>query len=708
MQAYAKISPVKTATHYRPDIDGLRAIAVLSVMLYHLNSAWLPGGFAGVDVFFVISGFVVTASLVNHQASSLGAFILGFYTRRMARILPALVVTLVISALLATFFIPFAWLSQLSEQTVRYAFVGLSNWVLQNNADFYFAPRAEFNPYTHTWSLGVEEQFYVIVPILLFYWARHQGNARTIIKNSALGILSVLCIASLAVCIWASKNNTAMAFYFIGSRFWELGFGAILFLQTQNPSTLTLVPWKKQLAAGIPYVGAIALAASFIATDPNAFPWPWALLTVLASLMLIGGAHTSTNNGVRRLLSNGVLVWVGRRSYSLYLWHWPVYVILRWTIGLQSGSTEVLALGITLVLATLSYHFIEQPFRQNTWIKARSNITQILFFIILTIGGYFAVNTVFKHANKISFSKVTRHTSDWYLNSLQIYPEVAPAACKIQRSIIDFHGGKIIHIIPTDCQIPMSGNAIFVLGDSHAEMLDPSLTQISASQAKSVDIYTLPGCSYINLQAPMQGQFSEQCIAFNEAVREHLASTAKARDLIILSSLRMTRYGDQWTDFGIPDMYQKMYGGEAVVKRQAAVADAVQWLKPFTDHHLFVLFIEPTPIFRAPNFRCSDWFNRSNPVCVGHNEQDQAQLQQLRAPIVRAMKQLAKGNSDIYLWDPFPVLCPGLSCTTFANGRPLYFDGDHLSNYGNLTIYPSLSQTIAQIQTGRLPMKAAK
>lgn len=693
--AFVKMSP-----HYRPDIDGLRAIAVLSVMLYHLNSAWLPGGFAGVDVFFVISGYVVTASLINHQASSFGSFISGFYARRMARILPALTLTLVLSALLATLFIPQAWLSELSEQTARYAFFGLSNWVLQNNTDVYFAPRAEFNPFTHTWSLGVEEQFYLIVPILLFYWARHQDHARAIIKNSALSILGILCVLSLAICYWASAKNPAMAFYFIGARFWELGFGAILFLQTQHASVPQLHSWRSTVVKLLPYLGVAGLAIAFVATNPNAFPWPWAIVTVIATLFLIGGAHAPTDHGVRRILANTTLVWIGRRSYSLYLWHWPIYVLLRWTTGLENVITQIIALALTLIIASLSYQLIEQPFRQNRWLSNRANIVQIVFFALLTVGGFYTVNAIFSHASKISLSKVTNTPSDWYRTSLQIYPEVASTACQTQSSIIDFHGGKIIRVLPTNCSHAIKEQAIYILGDSHTSMLEPVLTQISAAQGKRVEIYHFPGpgCSYISFQAPMREQFSPECIAFNQAARDHIASTAKAGDLVLLSSLRMMRYGDQWTYFDYPDMYDKMYGGKAQQRRQAALLDADQWLAPFTQNHLYVLFAEPVPIFKAPTFRCSDWFNRSNPICVGQNEQSRQELERLRAPIVQAMAQLAQNSPNIYLWDPFPALCPGVTCSTFANSRPLFFDGDHLSNYGNLAIYSSLSNTIEKIQ----------
>jgi peptidoglycan/LPS O-acetylase OafA/YrhL len=596
---------------------------------------------------------------------------------------------------------------------VRYAFFGLSNWVLQNNTDFYFAPRAEFNPYTHTWSLGVEEQFYLIVPILLFYWAAHQHSARTIIKNSAVGILGLLCIVSLAILIWASKHQPAMAFYFIGARFWELGIGAILFLQTQKGSVLSasasafppISSWRKTVhsilsSSLLPYVGIMGLAIAFVFTNPNAFPWPWAILTVASTLILIGGAQASTTHGVRRILGTALLVWIGRRSYSLYLWHWPIYVLLRWTIGLESVLSQAVALLLAFGLAALSYRLIEQPFRQSTWLKARTNIFQIAVFALLTVGGFYTVNWIFSHASKISLSKVTNTPSDWYRTSLQIYPEVAPAACQIQTSVIDFQGGKIVRSIPTKCTIPNNQHAIYVLGDSHAGMLAPALTQIGAAQAKAVDIYTFPGCSYINFQAPMHGQFSKECLAFNEAARDHIANSAKAGDLVVLSSLRLMRYGDQWTYFNYPDMYDKMYGPATQAQHQAALVDAQQWLLPFTQHQLLVLFTAPTPIFKAPTFRCSDWFNRSNPICIGHNEQDRSELERLRAPIVQAMTQLAKGNPFIYLWDPFPILCPENTCTTYRGERPLFFDGDHLSNYGNLAIYPSLSKTIEQIQNG--------
>jgi len=157
---------------YVPHIDGLRAIAVLSVILYHLKASWLPGGFTGVDVFFVISGFVVSASVDRLPPVGGWAGLARVYARRIRRIVPALVVCLLVTAVLSALFIPESWLSETSDKTGRRAFFGLSNWVLASTGNDYFSPRTEFNPYTHTWSLGVEEQFYLLFPLLFLAWLR--------------------------------------------------------------------------------------------------------------------------------------------------------------------------------------------------------------------------------------------------------------------------------------------------------------------------------------------------------------------------------------------------------------------------------------------------------------------------------------------------------------------------------------------------------
>lgn len=201
-------------TAYQPYIDGLRAWAVLSVMLYHLDARWLPGGFSGVDIFFVISGFVVSASVADRGPMPFGQFLLCFYARRARRILPALVVALLATALISALFIPAAYLSDRNRTTGLLAFFGLSNVILGAPGGDYFSPKAEFNPYTHTWSLGVEEQFYLLFPLL--FWAWLAGGKR---RYASSALFAAALGASLAWTVWAGPAKHAQAFYLIFGRF---------------------------------------------------------------------------------------------------------------------------------------------------------------------------------------------------------------------------------------------------------------------------------------------------------------------------------------------------------------------------------------------------------------------------------------------------------------------------------------------------------
>ena len=677
--------------YYRPDIDGLRAVAVLSVMIYHLNAAWLPGGFVGVDVFFVISGFVVTASLAKVDARALPGFVAGFYARRLARIVPALVWVLLVSSVLATMLIPSAWLSHTSQDTGKAAYFGLSNWVLQSNTDVYFSPRSEFNPYTHTWSLGVEEQFYVLAPLLVFLWRRQPWAGRW--------ALAATTLASAGACLWASQHMPAAAFYFVGFRFWELGLGVLCYVFTQEAR---LGGWPAR-AGGMAWLGVGLLAAAFVWADPGHFPLPWAALPVLGTVLLIGGAQVQPVDRVRRGLAWPGMVWLGQRSYSLYLWHWPVYVLMRWTVGLESAWQYAAALAFTMVMGCLSYRYIEQPLRHPLRLARQPAWVWIGCFVWLPVAGYMVSKHVFKHPERYSLSVVSRHTDEWYAQGRMPATPAQERVCEVEVSIVPLAGGEVTRFTPKGCQKNVSTRQVFVLGDSHAGHLAPSLERLSAETGMSVRSYAFAGCSFLDLKNPMDEAHREPaCLAFNRAASAEVAQMGQAGDVVLLSSLRMQRYGDQWASFHIADMYEQMHGPQARLMRQAATEDAKHWLQPLGAKGLRVVFVQPTPIFQAPAFRCSDAFNRMNPICVGNNQQTRAELERLRQPIVAQMREVARATPHVSLWDPFPVLCPGEVCHTSQEGHPLFFDGDHLSMYGNRVIYPALRQLLEGRREGNI------
>ncbi|CAK0758439.1 exopolysaccharide production protein ExoZ [Gammaproteobacteria bacterium] len=323
---------------YFPYVDGLRAIAILSVVIYHLNPAWLPGGFSGVDIFFVISGFIVSASVSSLDRVGLLKFMPFFYARRFQRIGPALIICLLATALVTALLIPAAWLSGSIQETGLYAFFGLSNFMLVKTSNDYFSPIAEFNPYTHTWSLGVEEQFYFLFPLLFFTWSFRPWRRVT------TGLFVVALVASLGYSAWLGQTDKISAFYMIASRFWQLAAGVLLF------QIMTLLGRRfdtsEQPSPGWFTAGALfslwLIGYGFAVSKPERYPFPGAIPSVLGTLGVLGFLHGQrAENPVMRCLVNRPIVFIGKISYSLYLWHWPVLVLFRWTVRSEEHTSEL-------------------------------------------------------------------------------------------------------------------------------------------------------------------------------------------------------------------------------------------------------------------------------------------------------------------------------------------------------------------------------
>jgi len=685
---------LRASVSYRPDIDGLRAVAVLAVLVFHLHASALPGGFLGVDVFFAISGYVVTGSLLAQPGLGFGRLIGEFYAKRFARILPALCGVLLATSLVASLLVPQSWLSELSDKTGLYAYLGLSNWVMQSNADTYFAPRAEFNPYTHTWSLGVEEQFYLLAPLLIYAfmrWGQQGARARLL----ALGTAGLLCAASGVYFVQQSSRQPDVAFYFIACRFWELGVGMVLRLVHQAwPPRPARSSVAAGLSAGLPWLGLAGLAAALVGARPGPESWVWNGLAVLGAMLVIQAGATAQGRLSDRLLGSAVPVWLGKRSYSIYLWHWPVCVLLRWTVGLDSALTLAAGALLTLLLALASYRWLEVPLRHSARLEARPAWARILIFALFPLLGYQLSHTLFRHRNDLSLSTVARHAVDWYAGSQMPYVNPTQRNCQVAMHSEGLAGGVEHSYQASACQTPARRQTVNVIGDSHAGAYLPMLEQLSADTGVSVHLYTFPSCPYLDLSQP-QGRYRDPgCLAFSQQVVKKIADESRPGDLLFMPSLRMPRYGDQWASFNIPDMRERIYNAAAEKDRGEALAEAPGWLLPLAQQGLYLIFEAPKPIFQAPTFRCADVFNRHNPICVGDNQQPRSTLLDLRAPVMAGMQRLSQQVPGLSIWDPLPVLCPGEVCSSLRDGRPLFFDGDHPSAYGNWVLYPDFKQKI--------------
>jgi len=660
---------LRITTAYRPDIDGLRPIAVIAVVMFHLDPTFLPGGFTGVDVFFVISGYVVTASLLKRQGEALPEFLLGFYGRRIARIVPALAVMLCVSLLLYILFIPMLpWQEKPDFLTGAYAFIGASNiYLLLAGTDYFFGP-ANLNPWLHTWSLGIEEQYYLLAPPLVFWWLWRRETTGT----WALLPLGLCARLSFAACLWLQGKDANLAFYLVFTRFWELASGALLCMtQASGPESQRLPPWG---VTGLATLGVVLLAITLQTTEEMAMPLPGALLSVAGTLLLLcAGRHGPT--GVwSRMLSLPPMVAIGRISYSLYLWHWPVFVGLRWTLELESTSARILAVVLSLVLAMLSYRWVEQPTRHAAWLTHAPSARALAASLLLMLSGLALGWVLWEARTHLSFSKVTTWNERWSRMWDMSGTDYSP--CSVSHEVEGLiRTRKPAHCDHTESSLPLHGMRLFAPGDSHTMHLAPAFEHL-ASEGMTVTSLAKAGCGYLLAGRPMASRTPVDCLHFNEARMRELLSRTRPGDWVLLSSLRMKRY--EIRDYLTPTT--------SLMEDEARL-----WLEPLLAKGLRVIITAPLPLFPERVWRCVDPWLAGKSSCRTGLSRKRDELLARRATHLTALQELVARYPAVQLWDPFPLLCPdGEYCRAIQKGIPVYSDGDHLTPHGVRLIYPSL------------------
>jgi peptidoglycan/LPS O-acetylase OafA/YrhL len=547
--------------NFRLDIQGIRAIAVLLVVANHIAPGALPGGYIGVDVFFVVSGYLITTLLVREGESSERISLGGFYARRARRILPAATVVTIATAVASLL-----TLALLRTQTILtdvvWATFFAANVRLASTGTDYFAQGQPPSPLRHYWSLAVEEQFYLAWPLLLMLcllWVHRRGGSRNgaTLRRTAGALLAVVVVLSLIWSAWDTYASPVSAYFSTFARAWELGIGAACALLPRGlrlPDTV-----RNGLAIG--GLGAIAVS-TMVLTEATPFPGTAALLPVLGTAALIVAGEGGRSTAVGRTLAAGPLVLIGDWSYSIYLWHWPVIVLVRSNLGPErfgSITVRLLTLAVVFALSWATFKWVETPFRTGR--RWRRTGRALLIYPVSVAA---ALATVLVASQDLSYrlgewsDEPAIEAADYQGSELGEDSYVA----LVRASVLAAKDGRAV---PSDltpglldlrsqtaslgtcdyrtgttdlCPIgdPAAERSIVVLGDSHARALSPAIEEIGRKHGYRVYVLVYSGCTATVLQQidHHTGRLFTGCETFKDWAMDTVATLSP--DLVVVST----------------------------------------------------------------------------------------------------------------------------------------------------------------------------
>lgn len=494
-------------------------------------------------------------------------------------------------------------------------------------------------------------------------------------------------------------------FYLLPFRFWELAAGVLLFLATRQPGSAAASGRSPAWRLAVP-AGTLLLALAMLLPRPESYPWLRAAVAAAGTVLLIGPATCLPRGRLTAALGSRPAVWIGLRSYALYLWHWPIYVLARWTFGLDRWPFNLIAVLLSVAAAAASYRWIENPLRRSPTLRRRPPAQRIALMLALLATGWFAAAALHQNQPTLGLGQPTREAADWYGDRGLLKTTLAASRrCEpvVERGPLGPASDGLTRFVPAGCAT-QDARRLFVIGDSHATAYLPLLEQLSAEQGRTVDVVQVPGCAYLDLMAPMTPAADARCHAAAQAALRHVLAQGRPGDVVFLPSLRLPRLihlGGQRRSLVDGDVYARTPQERAATA--VAAADAPRWIVPLTAAGLRVVIELPKPLLRAHPFMCVDAFNRGNPLCRDGLVEAVADQERLRAPVVQALQRLRDADPGVQLWDPFLHLCAEGRCPAMRDGRPLFFDADHLSPYGNLVLLPALRAGLSELRHESMP-----
>ncbi|QIH09510.1 MULTISPECIES: acyltransferase family protein [unclassified Pseudomonas] len=656
----------KPDLHFRKDINGLRAWAVVSVILYHFSIYGFSGGFVGVDIFFVISGFLMTAIIVNALEKDGKFSVLNFYLARAKRILPALLVLCITVTIAGWFYLTETEYETLAHHIIS-AITFLSNIQFWNESGYFDA--VSYDKWLlHTWSLSVEWQFYLILPLILVaIWKLKPGRV------AAFVTISLAFVASFTTSVILSEQHPSAAFYLLPSRAWEMLAGGLAFF------IFSVYSLPNKIKAAIEIIGLALILYSIMTIIPNT-TWPgWhAMLPVLGTVLVLGASRQNS-------YFTGTLLaqWVGNWSYSLYLWHWPIAAALVYLELKTSVPAITAGLITTFVLGYLSYILIEKTSRKTLGsISSPRAFAALMIVALMTLAPSFLIENYNGVPNR-SFSEKAELI-------------IAEGSKKNPRADQCFAG----ELTPVpECKYGGETLGAIVLGDSHAAAIVRSVERALPNKDLYVLDWSLMSCATIS-GIKIRNNSNYRCSEFLDYAINKQKSLPANVPIIIINRTSAYVIGanepDRARELVVPDIYitklysertpeffDEMKNGIIDTACELAKTRPVYMLRPIPELKINV----PKTMIRR--MAIPGDYGR---VSISLNEY------MSRHEFVLNAQNSAAEKCGVHILDPIPYLCRDGQCFGDKNGIPLYYDDDHLNEHGDDELVPMFSKIFEKEQ----------
>ncbi len=688
MSVDAPAPPTRARPHrpaprrFLPEVQGLRAVAVLLVLVYHLDTDYLPGGYVGVDVFFVISGFLITSLLLREVRSHGRVSVSRFYVRRVRRILPAATLVLVATGIAAVLLLPVTRLEQTALELAAGA-AYIENFVLAGQTVDYLAAEEAPSPVQHFWSLAVEEQFYLVWPLLFVGWAALRSRMPERRADAVLGgAVAAVIAASLACSVLMTAAVPTAAYFLPFTRMWELAAGGLL--------AVVLARWDvpDRLRDPLGWAGLAAIAAAAVAYDEHtAFPGYAAALPVLGAAAVIAAGEGRSRRSAGRLLSTRPARFVGDLSYALYLWHWPIIVIMLGT----SNATELsplsaaVAAALSLFLAWVTKIVLEDPVRVRGLLDTgRSALAFALSGVLVVTGAAWGLHSHVQQVRSTEFDPQVHlgpQALDAGVEPDEITAPPYPSVLTAEDDLPDLYGDGCqstetdTHPSPCVYGAEDARTTVALVGDSHAAHWSPALQEIAEDRGWQLHTFTKSSCAFTStlLVRPGEEVPYTQCQEWTGNVLEELR--ALKPDVVFTSSRA------QAAPYGIDDEEEA---------REAVAEGMSQLWRELDEAGIAVVVLRDTPTTRSRIVECVDLHSPDVQACV--RERDTALKGE--DPQVIAAEESGVEAPVVDLSDRF---CLDDVCPAVIGNVLVYRDSHHITATYSRLLAEDLAERIEDV-----------